>query len=78
MTRFPEANSVYNRLGGNNLATQDQPDSHGAGAKPFERLSAALALAPIGIQQPRPSKRRSGRWRSGWRWWTEALRLSTS
>ena len=45
-----------------------------AGAEPFERLPAAVALAPFDVQQPRPSERRSSRWRPGRRRWTEALR----
>ena len=70
----PDAIPVDDPVGASNLATEGEPDPDGAGAEPFERLPAAVALAPFGVQQPRPSERRSSRWRPGRRWWTEALR----
>ena len=70
----PDAIPVDDPVGASNLATEGEPDPDGAGAEPFERLPAAVALAPFDVQQPRPSERRSSRWRPGWRWWTEALR----
>ena len=74
----PDTIPVYDPVGANNLAPQDQPDPDGESAEPFERLPAAVALAPFDVQQPRPSERRSSRWRpgrgvDGGRWWTGAL-----
>ena len=66
-----------------NLATEGEPDPDGPGAEPFERLRAAVALAPFGVQQPWASERGSSRGRPRrrrperrWperRWRTEAL-----